>query len=460
MATKNVLICNGGGPTAVINLTNMGVVEGCLDYGLGEVAIYAALGGTGSLIGEHATHDGQRHVARIDPLLRDNHARQLVKNTPSTWIGSGRYKLGGKVPADRSGGSPEGALDYDTGRVLQVCDQLRVEHVFFVGGDDTLTTLNALADYAERHPERTDYPTFLSVPKTIDNDLPDAVADPHPDRAEEGCFKANDEILVVDACPGFGTAANFVATQVAHLAVEARALGRHYVIELMGRDAGFLTAASMLGQPFGYGPHLIALPEHGPFDLDMFVTLVARREQDEGYGVYCVSEGIRDADFKPLASRGKDLFGNERLGGAGDRLSDEAANYCKQRGISADLRVIKLGELQRVSSSFRSKADAEIAYGVGYRAAFWAFERGKTGKLVTIVRQHSETPTWSYGLVDTKLASGKDKKRVMDPAWVHAYDYAGLRVPTVHTSFLDYLTPLVNPLVPLAPAFAGETLGL
>lgn len=457
---KSVLICNGGGPTAVINLTNMGIVEGCLDYTMGKVAVYAAIGGTGALIGEHASHDGKRHIARIDTLLGDNHARQLVKNTPSTWIGSGRYKLGGKVPDERSGGSPEGAIDYDIGRVLDVCDQLAIEHVFFVGGDDTLTTLNGLAAYADRHPERTCYPTFLSVPKTIDNDLPDAVADPDPGADDEGCFKDSGRIMVVDACPGFGTAANFVANKVAHLAVEARALGRHYIIEVMGRDAGFLTAASIVGAEFGYGPHLVALPEHGPFDLETFVNLVATREKSEGYGVYCVSEGIRDSDYRPLASRGRDLFGNERLGGAGERLADEAGAYCKQRGIGADVRCIKFGELQRVSAVYRSAADTEIAYQVGHRAAYWAIERGRTGKLVTIVRQPSATPTWAYGLVDTRLVSGKDKKRAMDPAWVEAYTYGALRVPTVDPSFLDYLSPLVDPIVPIAPAFAGRELEL
>lgn len=453
---KNVLLCNGGGPTAVINLTNMGVFEGCLEYGLGKLKIYSALGGTGSLIGEHATHDGERHVARLDDYLADNHRRQLIKNTPSTWIGSGRYKLGSKVPDDRSGGTPQGALDYDISRVMEVCDELEIGHVFFVGGDDTLTTLNALASYAERHP-RAEWPTFLSVPKTIDNDLPYAVADPSPSREEDGVFKKNDRIMVCDACPGFGTAANFVANKVAHLAVEAKALGRHYVIEIMGRDAGFLTAASLLAQQFGYGPHMIAVPEHGPFDVDAFVNFVAHREQDEGFGVYCVSEGIRDAEYQPLGADGVDAFGNFKLGGAGELIRDTAEHYCWQRGLKkADVRYIKFGELQRVCSNFRSKADAEIAYNVGRRAAYWGLVQNQTGKLVTIVREEGETPTWVYGLVPTILVAGKDKKRCMDAHWVEAYDVAGLRIPTIADSYKDYLAPLVDPIIPIASAYDGD----
>ncbi|MBI2299401.1 MAG: 6-phosphofructokinase [Armatimonadetes bacterium] len=456
---KNILLCNGGGPTAVINLTNMGVFEGCLDYLVGDARIYAAMGGTGSLIGEHATHDGKRHVARLDDYLADSHRRQLVKNTPSTWIGSGRYKLGAKVPDEKSGGSQEGAVDYDIGRILEVCDQLGVGHVFFVGGDDTLTTLNALASYAERHP-RAEWPTFLSVPKTIDNDLPYAVADPHPELPEEGVFKANDRIMAIDACPGFGTAATFVANKTAHLAVEAHALHRHYVLEIMGRDAGFLTAAALLAEPFGYGPHLIGLPEHGPFSVDDFGNFVAWREQHYGFGVYCVSEGIRDAEYGPLAAAGRDLFGNPRLGGSGELLRDQAAGYCGQRGLKADVRYIKFGELQRVSTTFRSRADSEIAYGVGRRAAYWALVRGQTGKLVTIVRQPGPQPSWQYGLVPTQLVSGKDKKRCMDADWVTEYDCAGLRIPFVGGTFLDWVRPLVDPVVPIAPAYDGPEVAL
>ncbi|MCC7492322.1 MAG: 6-phosphofructokinase [Fimbriimonadaceae bacterium] len=456
---KNVLLCNGGGPTAVINLTNMGIVEGCLDFGLGERRIYTALGGTGALIGQHATGDGQRHIGRLDNYLADHTLRQHVKNTPSTWIGSGRYKLGSKVPADISGGDKEKATDYDISRIIAVCDELDIGHVFFVGGDDTLTTLNALASYAERNP-RSEWPTFLSVPKTIDCDLPYAVDDPGHDPYHPGIIRRNGQIMVCDTCPGFGTAANFIAAEVAHLGVEARALSRHYVIEIMGRDAGFLTAAALAAAGCGYGPHMIALPEHGRFDIPSFCRLIAERDEREGWGVYCVSEGIRNADGVPLASTGIDSFGNQKLGGAGERLKDEANSYCSCEGLEADLRYIKPGEFQRTCSYHRSQADAEIAYKVGQKAAFWAIVRGETGKLVTIVRTTEGVPSWHYGLVDTHLVAGKDKKREMSAEWCSSYDYQGLTVPYVADSFLTWLTPLIDPIVPIAGPYSGEVIRL
>ncbi|NUP98417.1 MAG: 6-phosphofructokinase [Armatimonadetes bacterium] len=455
MSKKNVLLCNGGGPTAVINLTNMGVIEGVINYGQGQRKIYAGLGGTGALIGQHATKDGQRHVARLDDYLADNYDRLLVKNTPSTWIGSGRYKLGSGVPESISGGDKQKALDYDCGRVIEVCDQLDVGHVFFVGGDDTLTTLNALADYAERHP-RTEWPTFLSVPKTIDNDLPYGVADPNPDENPVGVIKRGGRIMAIDACPGFGTAANFIANMVAHLAVEARALRRHYVIEVMGRDAGFLTAASLAAKEFGYGPHMIAVPEHGAFDVETFAKLVAERQRTEGWGVYAISEGIRDADGKPLAARGVDAFGNARLGGAADRIADDAKAYSKELKSKADVRTIRPSEMHRICSTYRTEADTEFSYQVGYHAAYWAIERQQTGKLVTIVRNEGRLKSWSYGLVDTKLVAGKQHKREMDDAWVVYEDVNGLSVPTIASSFMDYLNPLLDPILPIAPAYSGD----
>ncbi len=459
MPNRNVLLCNGGGPTAVINLTNMAVVEGCLDFAADDLKIYAALGGTGALIGEHATADGQRHVARLDDYLADNHKRQLVKNTPSTWIGSGRYKLGSGVPEDKSGGSKEAAVDYDVARIIEALDALQVGHVFFVGGDDTLTTLNALADYAKRHP-RAEWPTFLSVPKTIDNDLPYAVTDPEPGKKELGVIKRDGKIMCVDTCPGFGTAANFVASEVAHLAVEARALGRHYVIEIMGRDAGFLTAASLLARGFGYGPHLIAAPEHGAFSVEDFSRLVAAREKDEGFGVYCISEGIRGDNGQPLAAAGVDSFGNPRLGGAGERLKDEADKYCAEHGLKPDVRYIKPGEIHRICSTYRSEADIKVSYNVGYRAAYWGLVRHQTGKLVTIVREDSRSVDWKYGLVDTHLVAGKQHKREMDEAWVDTYEAYGIDVPTIHEDFLDYLRPLVDPILPIARPYGGEEVGV
>lgn len=460
---NNILICNGGAPTAVMNLTNIGLIEAAFEYAPGA-KIYAAIGGTGSLVGGEASFDGRRHVARLDEYLADAQRRQLIKNTPSSWIGSGRYNLGKKAPKEVQTGEQDdegnylAAVDWDIARILEVIDRLEIGHVFFVGGDDTLWTLNNLARYQRRHEsERAEWPTFLAVPKTIDNDLAHFVAAPQPGPDDEGFVVSGGRLMVVDACPGFPSAANYVANEVAHLAVEAWAFRRHYVIEIMGRNAGFLAAAAILARPFGYGPHLIGLPEHGVFDVESFKLLVAQRQREYGFGVYVVSEGILGPDGKPLASKGKDLFGTDKVGGAGELLQAHAAKHCAEQGLkSADVRYIRFGETQRVCSDFRTRADCEIAYNVGRRAAYWGLVRHQTGKIVTIVRQPGDLASWVYGLAPTELVAGKANKRVMDADWVCMEDAGELRVPMVHESYLDYLVPLVEPIVPIAPAYDGE----
>lgn len=449
-----------------MNLTNIGVIEGCLDYGLGDVSIYASLAGTGGLIGDHATPDGKRHVVNLDAQIADNQQRQWIKNTPSTWIGSGRYKLG-SVAKPKDDESPEDfkarqrdAVDADIAKVIEVCDQLKIDHVFFVGGDDTLTTLHALADYAERHP-REAWPTFLSVPKTIDNDLPYEVPAVDGDESVEGIFVRDGQVKVIDSCPGFGTAANFVANTVAHLAVEALALNRHYVIEIMGRNAGFLTAASLVAKQFGYGPHLIAVPEHGAFDEQAFAEFVLQCEKQQGFGVYCVSEGIEDANGDPVGTpkdAEKDPFGHVRLGGVGAYLAEYAKAYCKAHGSKVDARGIRPAEMQRICVTFRSKADSEISYNVGHRAAYWGIERGQTGNLVTIVRNPGKLPSWSHGLVPTPRVA--KKKREMDEAWIDWDKTHGCKVPTIEAGYLDYLNPLIDPVVPIAAAIDAPEIEL
>ena len=463
---KNVLLCNGGGPTAVMNLTNIGVVEGCLDYGLGNVSLYASLAGTGGLIGEHATPDGKRHVVNLDSQIADGYHRQLIKNTPSTWIGSGRYKLGSVAKQEKDESDEAfkarrvGAIDADIARIIAVCDELKIDHVFFVGGDDTLTTLHALADYAQRNPREV-WPTFLSVPKTIDNDLPYEVPEIDGDAETEGIFVRDGQVGVIDACPGFGTAANFVANTVAHLAVEALALNRHYVIEIMGRNAGFLTAASLVARQFGYGPHLIAVPEHGAFDEDKFCEFVLQCEKQQGFGVYCVSEGIEGPDGEPVGTpkdAEKDPFGHVRLGGVGAYLAELAKAYCKAHGAKVDARGIRPAEMQRICVTYRSKADAEISYNVGHRAAYWGLERGQTGNLVTIVRNPGKLKSWSHGLVPTPRVA--KKKREMDDAWIDWDKTYDCEVPTIDAKYLEYLNPLIDTVVPIAPAIDADEIEL
>ncbi|MBI2299402.1 MAG: 6-phosphofructokinase [Armatimonadetes bacterium] len=440
----NFLTVSGGGPTPVLNETLMGLVEGAAEaVGLpvGELGLYAAVGGTGGLIGGRATGDGRRHVVCLSRYLSDPGVRKLILETPSTFLGSGRYALGGKQGAQED-------VDRDIESVLKVIEHFRIDHVFLVGGDDTLSTLNRLADYRARHPAVLErWPTLLAVPKTIDNDLPARVPwQKMTDEEARGTHRQGDALQVMHACPGFATAASFVAHEVLNLAVEAHALKRHYIVEVMGRLAGFLAAAASLATPCGYGPHLVAVPEHGAFNVADFVSYLRWREQRHGYGVYVVSEGVPGQDGKPLKSGGTGMFGEARVGGAGELLAAEEQHFCELAHQRVDARTIRFGELQRVCRRHRSAVDNEIAYQVGRHAALYAVA-GESGKLVTIRRSGEG---WEYGLVPTRLVSGQQRR--MEPHWCAFDESSGIRVPVIAPSYgEEYLSALVDPLPPTVP---------
>lgn len=429
MARRNLVIANGGGPTPVINRSNIGIIEGALEFGSDKVdQIFCAVGGTEGLL--------KGDLINITERMKDPDFRRLVANTPSTYFKTGRRSLKSEDEAKR---------------IFDLCKEKKIGYLFLVGGDDTLKTLNTLSEYAQKLGD-PDLPNLFDVPKTIDNDLPYSVPVPESG-AVEGEIVRGDQIMCIDFCPGFGTAATFVANKVLELAVEACAFKRHYLIEVMGRNAGFLTAASVAVKRFGYGPHYIAVPER-PMDVDRFIEYLLKRHYEHGWGVYVISEGVRDVKTGELISAGdyKDQFGNPLLGGVAEKLAGKAMKILQEqyekRGekIERVVRWIKLGELQRVSREHPSIADQQIAYQVGRKAAYSAIVEDKTGFMATIVRQ--PWGGWQFGLVRTSLAAGV--KRSLPERYLLSDPSTGEE--TISEDYAtEYLEPIIGEIVPVVP---------
>jgi len=247
---KNVIVGQSGGPTAVINCSLAGVYATSLELGLGKV--YGMRNGIQGLL--------ERRYVNMCDHIRDDFDVELLKRTPSSFLGSCRYKL---PHPDQN--------EAIFAKIFEILDELDIGCFFYNGGNDSMDTIHKLSTYGERvgSPIR-----FLGVPKTIDNDL-----------------------AVTDHSPGFGSAAKYVATTTKELILDAQVYnnGAVTIIEAMGRNTGWLTASAALAKgPDSIGPDLIYLPEIA-FDMDKFLDSVAKVSQDHS-PVIVVSEGIKLAD--------------------------------------------------------------------------------------------------------------------------------------------------------------------
>jgi len=309
----------------------------------------------------------------------------------SAGLGSVRYKL-----------QPD---DYDS--IITAFDRHQVRTFVYIGGNDSMDTANQLATLAR---QRGLPLQVMGVPKTIDNDLP-----------------------FTDHCPGYPSAARYVAALVRDVGLDCRAMRRIYVLEIMGRHAGWLAAASCLARDRAdAAPHLILLPEH-TWDEARFLAAVEHAYRSYGHCVVAVAEGFQ------LPEGGANLgiidaFGHVRLGGIGKQL----AELTKQRlELPPEPITDILGYIQRASSLGRSTVDAEEARMVG-RHAIQAVLRGESGQMVTIQRTADAPYAARYGLVP--LTDAANQTRTLDAQYLLPDQY------DVPDNFLTYLEPLVGPL--------------
>ena len=383
-----------GGPTAVINASAYGVIRTALDAE--EITkVYGAAHGIKGVLDDKLYVMDEEDPAELKLLL----------NTPSSELGSCRYKI-----AD-----PE-KDDTDYKRILEIFKKYNVRYFFYNGGNDSMDTCNKISRYMESVGYEC---RVMGVPKTIDNDL-----------------------FGTDHCPGFASAAKYIATSCMEINKDARVYdnGMITVVEIMGRHAGWLAASAALATEFGSGPDLIYLPEVD-FNMDKFLADVDRIYKANGKVLVAVSEGIHYADgsfVSEAKTSATDGFGHAQLGG----LASMLAEVVKQH-TGAKVRGIELSLLQRCGAHLASKTDIDEAFGAGQEAVKQAVS-GITGKMVAFEREYIDGK-YHCKMVLLPLSSVANYEKKVPLEWINA-DGNGLK-----HEFIDYVLPLIQgePELPL-----------
>ena len=388
MSSGKILVAQGGGPTAVINQSMVGVVLEARRF-RNVTRIYGARHGVRGIVDEDF----------IDLTQETSHNLELVGSTPSSALGSTRDK-------------PDIAYCH---KIFEVLRAHEIEHFFYIGGNDSSDTVRIVSLEAQK----AGYPLrCIHIPKTIDNDL-----------------------VGSDHTPGFPSAARFVAQAFAGANLDNAALPGVYVGVVMGRHAGFLTAAAALGKKFhDDGPHLIYLPER-TFVLENFLADVKRTYAQYGRCVIAVSEGIHDASGAAIASLlstevERDAHGNVQLSGTGalaDLLCDEIKSKLGIKRVRGDT----FGYLQRSFIGCVSDVDQREAREVGEKAVQFAMWGERDGS-VAIKR----TGTYSVDYELLPLASVAGKTRVMEDEFISESG------TDVTDAFRMYLRPLLGSGMP------------
>ena len=390
MDKKNLIVGQSGGPTAVINSSLYGVVaEGRCHEEIGHV--YGMVNGIeGFLKGTVLDFDEALPQDALDGLLY----------TPGAYLGSCRYKL------------PESLEDPVYPELFRKFEEMNIGWFFYIGGNDSMDTVSKLSRYAASIGSDI---RVIGEPKTIDNDL-----------------------VHTDHTPGFGSAAKYVAATVREITIDASVYEKKSVtiVEIMGRHAGWLTAASVLARKYaGDNPLLVYLPETA-FDTEAFLTKVEAAFEKNCNVVVCVSEGIHDAQGTFICeydnSVGTDSFGHKMLAGCGKYLE----NMVRSRlGVKA--RSVELNVSQRCSASLLSATDQQEAVSAG-RFGVQSALKGETGKMVSFVRK--EGPNGEYqmecGLEDVNAICNMEKTVPLE--WIIADG------SDVNEDFVNYARPLIQ----------------
>jgi ATP-dependent phosphofructokinase / diphosphate-dependent phosphofructokinase len=388
MSSGKILVAQGGGPTAVINQSLVGVVLEARRF-RDVQHVYGALHGVRGIVDENF----------VDLTQETSHNLELVAGTPSSALGSTRDK-------------PDARYCHEMFKVLQAH---QIEHFFNIGGNDSSDTVRIIAEEARR----SGYPLrCIHIPKTIDNDL-----------------------VLNDHTPGFPSAARFVAQSFAGVNLDNAALPGVYVGVVMGRHAGFLTAASALGKKFADdGPHLIYLPERN-FSIESFLADVKTMYDKHGRCVIAVSEGIHDEAGVPMLARlAKDLehddHGNVQLSGSGalaDLLCEEIKSKLKIRRVRGDT----FGYLQRSFIGCVSDVDQREAREVGEKAVQFAMWGDRDG---SVAIKRTGFYSVDYELLPLEAVAGKT--RTMEDEFISTSG------TDVTDAFRLYLRPLLGSGMP------------
>ncbi|MEF9945567.1 MAG: 6-phosphofructokinase [Lachnospiraceae bacterium] len=388
----NVIVGQSGGPTAAINSSLAGVYRTAKDRGAKKV--YGMLHGIEGLMEE-------KYVDLSDHIKNDLDV-ELLKRTPAAFLGSCRFKL------------PE--IHEDKGiyeKVFEILNKLNIESFIYIGGNDSMDTIKKLSDYAILTGHET---KFIGVPKTIDNDL-----------------------ALTDHTPGYGSAAKYIGTSVKEIIRDGFSLvygkGLVTVVEIMGRNAGWLTGAAALAEGEDCtGPDLIYLPELA-FDVDKLIVKVGKLLEKKASVVVAVSEGIHTKEGKYICELGTsvdfvDAFGHRQLTGTANYLSCLIAQK-----IGCKTRAIELSTLQRAASHLASRVDILEAYQVG-GAAVKAADEGDTGKMVVLERISDDPYQCGTEVKDVHKIANDEK--LVPREWVNKEG------TYVTDEFVTYVRPLIQ----------------
>lgn len=387
---KNMIVGQSGGPTAVINGSLYGVVSEGFKHPESIEHVYGMINGIEGFL--------SNQIMDMHPLLK-NGDLELIRTTPGSYLGSCRYKL------------PEDLNDPVYPELFQKFEDYNIGYFFYIGGNDSMDTVSKLSRYAAKiqSPIRV-----IGVPKTIDNDL-----------------------VETDHTPGFGSAAKFVATTVREIAIDASVYDNKKsvtIVEIMGRHAGWLTAASALARKFeGDNPVLIYLPEVA-FNQEDFLEKMKKALETTPNLVVCVSEGINDGSGTFIcefaSDVGVDTFGHKMLTGSGKYLE----NLIKEK-LGVKVRSVELNVSQRCSSSCLSKTDLDEADHSGAFAVNAALN-GETGKMISFVRTNTSPYELSFSTADVNIICNQEK--AVPLSWITKDG------SDVTDEFIRYAAPLIQ----------------
>lgn len=389
---KNCIVAQSGGPTAAINASLAGVISGCLSSGKFD-KIYGALNGILGVLQD-------RFIDLTEQASENPDFIHTLSLTPAMYLGSCRHKLANYLDDDS---------DYVF--LFKQFETYNIDAFFYIGGNDSMDTVYKLSEYAKRIKSPV---KVIGIPKTIDNDL-----------------------CNTDHTPGFGSAAKYIATSLLEIAHDTfiYPVKSVTIVEIMGRDAGWLTAASALARnEYNHAPHLIYLPEVA-FDTTQFLADVKKQLELRDNVIVAVSEGIHDknGNYISASEQSVDTFGHSQLSGAGKTLE-----FLVKQNIGVKVRSIEVNVLQRCAGHLTSLTDIQESMAQGEKAVSLALE-GITGSMVTLTRLSNTPYTVEYGYANINDIANQTKT---------------IPVEWINEAGNDVLEPLVEYLAPL---IVGET---
>ena len=388
MNQSNCMVAQSGGPTVAINASLAGVIDGVMRSGK-YATCYGSINGILGILNEN--------YLNLTEMIDDKEKLERLKVTPAMYLGSCRHKL----PNYKDDDSPYVFI-------FNQFAKLNIKAFFYIGGNDSMDTVLKLSDYAAKI--NSDI-RIIGIPKTIDNDL-----------------------CVIDHTPGFGSAAKYIASTMLEVAHDTfiYAVKSVTIVEIMGRDAGWLTASSALARnEYNTAPHLIYLPEVA-FDKEQFLNDIREKLKTLNNVIVAVSEGIRDenGDYITASKAVADQFGHQQLSGAG-----KALEFLVKENIGVKVRSVEVNVLQRCAAHMTSATDLNESFTLGNKAVSLAGE-GITASMVTLERV-SNTP-YEVRYDHAPIAGIANEAKSIPREWINETGN------DITPALYEYLKPLIQ----------------